>query len=293
MTIEKNDKVKSRCSFDIDDQHRCQNNANPGFKYCLEHLELLTRIHTKTAIYHCLSEQLGIDIAVIEDSFTISKQLGADSLDLVELVMALEELFDMEVPDKDSEKLITVRDVFTYAYSRLLYVKKYVTHPFSDILNAYQKVKNKESCIKREIITIVNSDLFLDYTRQLGINTNQLATLIVDTIGNNWIEHVTTVPQFKNKSFSGAHIILLSKKNLFYFFLEYKSIEVRKFHLNDFSLKSISKYNRNNEVESIKIFFFYQMNGDELEIELDFENHIGVSGANIFLKKYYKFEEEL
>ena len=45
--------------------------------------------------------------------------LGADSLDLVELIMALEEEFDMEIPDEDAEKITTVGDVVDYIKSRV------------------------------------------------------------------------------------------------------------------------------------------------------------------------------
>lgn len=59
-------------------------------------------------------EQLGVaDTAVtLEASFI--DDLGADSLDIVELVMALEEEFDIEIPDADAEKVVTVEDVVDY-----------------------------------------------------------------------------------------------------------------------------------------------------------------------------------
>ena len=59
-------------------------------------------------------EQLGVaDTAVtLEASFI--DDLGADSLDIVELVMALEEEFDTEIPDSDAEKIVTVADVVDY-----------------------------------------------------------------------------------------------------------------------------------------------------------------------------------
>ena len=59
-------------------------------------------------------EQLGVaDTAVtLEASFI--DDLGADSLDIVELIMALEEEFDMEIPDADAEKIVTVNDVVEY-----------------------------------------------------------------------------------------------------------------------------------------------------------------------------------
>ena len=59
-------------------------------------------------------EQLGVaENAVTEDASFID-DLGADSLDIVELIMALEEEFDMEIPDADAEKVVTVGDVVDY-----------------------------------------------------------------------------------------------------------------------------------------------------------------------------------
>lgn len=62
-----------------------------------------------------IGEQLGIDdLDTITMDTTFIDDLGADSLDIVELIMALEEEFDMEVPEVEAEKIITVGDVVTY-----------------------------------------------------------------------------------------------------------------------------------------------------------------------------------
>jgi acyl carrier protein len=62
-----------------------------------------------------ISEQLGIeDLESITMETTFLDDLGADSLDVVELIMALEEEFDMEIPEAEAEKIITVGDVVEY-----------------------------------------------------------------------------------------------------------------------------------------------------------------------------------
>lgn len=61
-----------------------------------------------------VAEQLGVEIAEIKPDASILDDLGADSLDVVEMVMALEEHFDIEVPDEDVEELRTVSDVECY-----------------------------------------------------------------------------------------------------------------------------------------------------------------------------------
>ena len=59
-------------------------------------------------------EQLGVAEASVTMDASFIDDLGADSLDIVELVMALEEEFDMEIPDTDAEKVVTVSDVVEY-----------------------------------------------------------------------------------------------------------------------------------------------------------------------------------
>jgi acyl carrier protein len=59
-------------------------------------------------------EQLGEDEAQVEDNASFVDDLGADSLDIVELVMAFEEAFELEIPDEDAEKIATVKDAVTY-----------------------------------------------------------------------------------------------------------------------------------------------------------------------------------
>lgn len=59
-------------------------------------------------------EQLDCDAAEIKEDSKFIEDLGADSLDVVELVMALEEKFDIEIPDEDAEKILTVTDAIKY-----------------------------------------------------------------------------------------------------------------------------------------------------------------------------------
>ncbi|EKR8440170.1 acyl carrier protein [Campylobacter jejuni] len=59
-------------------------------------------------------EQLSIDADAVKMESKIIEDLGADSLDVVELIMALEEKFEVEIPDSDAEKLIKIEDVVDY-----------------------------------------------------------------------------------------------------------------------------------------------------------------------------------
>ena len=59
-------------------------------------------------------EQLGVDDEEVTPDASFVEDLGADSLDTVELVMAFEEEFGIEIPDEDAEKIATVSDAVTY-----------------------------------------------------------------------------------------------------------------------------------------------------------------------------------
>ncbi|MFW2421253.1 MAG: acyl carrier protein [Porticoccaceae bacterium] len=61
-----------------------------------------------------VAEQLGVKEDEIKHESSFVEDLGADSLDTVELIMALEEEFDAEIPDEDAEKIATVQDAIDY-----------------------------------------------------------------------------------------------------------------------------------------------------------------------------------
>ncbi len=63
-------------------------------------------------------EQLGVSLEEVTPQASFIEDLGADSLDIVELIMALEEEYDMEIPDEDAEKIQTVDDVTKYILAK-------------------------------------------------------------------------------------------------------------------------------------------------------------------------------
>ncbi|MBM0625351.1 acyl carrier protein [Helicobacter pylori] len=67
-----------------------------------------------------IAEQLNVDAAQVTPEAEFVKDLGADSLDVVELIMALEEKFGIEIPDEQAEKIVNVGDVMRYIEKQLI-----------------------------------------------------------------------------------------------------------------------------------------------------------------------------
>jgi len=70
--------------------------------------------NTEGKVKEIIVDQLGVDEKEVTQGASFIDDLGADSLDTVELVMAFEEEFDIEIPDDDAEKILTVKDAITY-----------------------------------------------------------------------------------------------------------------------------------------------------------------------------------
>jgi acyl carrier protein len=68
----------------------------------------------ETNVRETIAEQLGVAADEVKSESSFIEDLGADSLDIVELVMALEEEFNIEISDEDAEKIRTVKDVVGY-----------------------------------------------------------------------------------------------------------------------------------------------------------------------------------
>jgi acyl carrier protein len=77
-------------------------------------------IQVRELVHQILFRQLGVDEAELSPEADLQQDLGADSLDVVELVMAFEETFDLHVPDEDVERMRTLGDIESYLEKRVL-----------------------------------------------------------------------------------------------------------------------------------------------------------------------------
>lgn len=76
-------------------------------------------VEIKNRIVEIIANQLGIEEEDVTAEASVIDDLGADSLDVVELVMALEEEFDLEIPDEEAEKITNVQNIFDYMANAL------------------------------------------------------------------------------------------------------------------------------------------------------------------------------
>ena len=74
----------------------------------------MTAEQVESKVKEIIVEQLGVDEGQVEGKASFVEDLGADSLDIVELVMALEEAFELSIPDEDTEKITTVQNAIDY-----------------------------------------------------------------------------------------------------------------------------------------------------------------------------------
>jgi acyl carrier protein len=70
-------------------------------------------------VQEVVADKLDVDVSKITPEASFTNDLGADSLDVVELVMALEEEFEVEIPDEEAEKLQTVQSVVDYINTKI------------------------------------------------------------------------------------------------------------------------------------------------------------------------------
>lgn len=71
-----------------------------------------------------IADQLGLEVSQISEDASFADDLGADSLDRVELIMAFEETFNLEIPDQDAEKISTVKQAVEYIEKNARSVKQ-------------------------------------------------------------------------------------------------------------------------------------------------------------------------
>ena len=95
------------------------NGGKFGYENLLKTIEGMLMESVEQRVIKIVAEQLGVNEADIKNESTFVDDLGADSLDTVELVMALEEEFECEIPDEEAEKISSVQQAIDYVNANL------------------------------------------------------------------------------------------------------------------------------------------------------------------------------
>lgn len=85
----------------------------------MENIEGDIKMTIEERVIKVVADQLGVELAEVTPEASFTDDLGADSLDTVELVMAFEEEFDVEIPDEDAEKMNVVKDAINYLKEKM------------------------------------------------------------------------------------------------------------------------------------------------------------------------------
>jgi len=82
-------------------------------------MEVSDMASVEERVKEIISEQLGLEKEDIQTEASFIDDLGADSLDIVEMIMTIEDEFDIEISDEDAEKIVTVQDAINYINDKL------------------------------------------------------------------------------------------------------------------------------------------------------------------------------
>lgn len=266
----------------------CRDSANDGHQYCLHHLKYLTKVNVERAVFELVLDELGVDATEVTPRARFIDDLGADSIDSVELVMRLEEVFHLDIPPGDAEKIQSVGDTINYVTDCLLAepVSRFILHLDVDLEAVRQSVEQNPENVARQLMQIVQSPLFQDYFSRLKLETSNVERIFRIVVRDNWIDHVTTVPEFDkvSKALTNVSVIILCRRVIYYFTLRVKSVAFTSFPLAELKLAYQVNYCERGEVSEVEV------SGGSRSIQgtdqsFTFKTQEGVDGALSFLDK--------
>lgn len=271
---------------------KCQAVAEKGQSYCKDHLIALTEHFIREAVFDAIVEHIGTERSQITLNSYFFDELGADSLDVVELVMCFEELFGFEMNGEMAERILSVSDAVEVIRDHLLSADAYLVS-MPDVSRAIQAIKSKADASNRQIAKIVDSPFFRDIFGGFGLDGHVMARIFRGHLGGAWIEHVTTVPEFQDNMPSVAHIFFLTKRRLFYYRLRRSSVTSLTAPLGTTQLVATYATNEHGAIKSIRTSVtaegYDPARFDGTNLEFSFNEEHGVEEAMKFIDKYLSF----
>ncbi len=293
-TREKTNKQKM-CAFISQHGDKCSESTYAGYEFCRSHLRQITESNISIVSFRIVSEQLGVSLSEVQYDSNIDDDLGADSLDGVELVMAFEEMFDTEIPDEEAKDISSVSDIIEIATRKVLDEKEeFILKPEIDFVVLNKKIRKQASNIERQINTIVHSTLFGDYATKFRISQEALFKTFLEIMHTHWIDHVTTIPVTDDSGdINGAYIIFLTSRYVYYFYLGNRIIQAERAHLRDLVLNEEFVLDETGNIESIIVSWSLKYPTQQKKNRFSFESEQGIYAVREFMKKYWEHMEGL
>lgn len=280
-------KSTATCTFKLDESH-CPNPKYAGYDYCLEHVEYVTRINVKIITCELIIDELGVDPTEVHENARFIDDLGADSIDILQLILLFQEAFKLEISDQDAQGIQSVRDAVRYLTNASLSVKSYLIHPTLDFPVIRRRIEGNLENVHRVLKKMIEGELFQDYLLHFQLNTQKVEEFLKRVIRNDWIDHITTIPRSgETGSVCKAHIFFLCRTAIYQFTLQPKEIYFQSYALDELKLAYQVKYADEGDISYIKVSRRNEnVENDENAKGFTFRTQEGIDEALKFLERF-------
>lgn len=289
------------CLYQDAQGNKCKNIVIENNEYCKEHLIFLTKTNISELFYDIVGYIAGIQTKNISPSDKIY-DLGIDSLDFMEVMLTFEEFIELQYTNKikniipygiePRELSSIISEICAILLNKQIYITEYPKDFFSNI----EEYKNTAKNVKKQIETIINSSLYEMHFENMNLDKDNVKELFFNTILTNWIEYVISVRLPNDIEFDNVKVILLTKKCVFYYIFQNKTIEFRRVRYDEFDLKCIYKYNEKNKIINVDAFISIRdINKEESagfqNFTLGFSSNEGIEQALKFIKVFSSIKD--
>lgn len=225
------------CAGRDGDDSPCPDEAEEGYEYCLWHLEATTRDHVKVKVFDIITKQLGVNSDEVSEQAAIVDDLGADSLDVADLILSFEIEFNLSFNDRSFEgEIKTVGDAIKGITDLLLSMGRYEPRRAGA---APQGVAQQTAAARRpraaprvgevagakEVYLtadqVARSARFVKYFDKLGLDAGEMARIFRAGVGRNLIYHVTPISKRnEDGTLKLVDVLLLGRSNIYHFLLQ-------------------------------------------------------------------------
>lgn len=271
---------------------QCEVRCYKGHNYCIDHLSEITRNKTAALISSATAEKLVINPEQVTPAASFIKDLGADSLDAIELILDCEELFDISIPEVDRDDLETVQSICDYVSNILIQSEQYLvdSKPYEAIRNLAVN-RDNDPDHEGEAFRLLSDEEMLEIYASYNLSYAQVKETIHCALAGQRIRYVTIAVDAVPEQ-PGVRIMLLTSRSFVSLDLANNSISSVYVPLQDLYLHAT--YNYEGGVVTEAVIKYHVANNTLIKDgEFLFNTESFVDGAKKFLKKYHVFRGRL